>query len=69
VDDKEFRILIGTVIVGIAFLISAVTFNFVNEDNQISKCIEKGNNPVECAMAFESYSADKILLQAIKEIK
>ncbi len=59
------RGVIGCVIV----LISAITLNSMNEDRAISKCIEKTNNPIECSVSFDGYGSDRVIFNAIKEIK
>jgi hypothetical protein len=71
VDDvsKLQQTAIRGIIAAVIIVISAVTLNHINEDRVISKCIQEGNNPIECAMAVDGYSSDKILLNAIQEIK
>ena len=67
--EKLQQTMVRGVIAAVIVVITAVTLNHMNEDRQITNCIEITNDPIECSMAIDSYSRDKILLNAIKEIK
>jgi hypothetical protein len=68
-ETKYYQTIVRGIVGCVIILISAVALNSMNEDRAISKCIEKTNQPVECSMAFDGYGSDKVLYNAIQEIK
>ncbi len=67
--DKLHQTMVRGVIAFAIFLIGAVALDAAHEDRQLSKCIENGNSPIECSMAFDSFDDNKIILQAIKKLQ
>ena len=68
-DAKILQTLVGCIAAGFIILVTAVALDARHEDNQVSKCIENGNGPIECSMAFDGAYNDKLILQAIKELQ
>jgi len=70
VEEKTVRLIIKGIIVSFVFLVATIAIYDGHEDRLTSECIKNGNEPIECRMAIgaDGYSADRMLLQVIKEL-